>query len=102
MERGLSIPVIWRDHGGAQHAGRLDLGRDRLTLEGGSRDEPRRVEIAYADIVAARIGRSNGDRIGGRSAIVLRLVGGGAVSLAGFDRPGTTIELLHRLEERLR
>jgi hypothetical protein len=101
MERDLSIPVIWRDEGGARHAGRLDLRRDGLSLEGGSRDEPRRLEIPYAAIETARIGRSNGDRLDGRAAVVLRLATGGTVWLAGFGGAGTTIELLHRLESLL-
>ena len=58
-------------------------------------------DVRYDEIGSARSGREHGDRTKGRSAIVLELAAGGKVSFAGFDRPGTLIELLHRVEDRI-
>jgi hypothetical protein len=97
----LSIPVVWTEDGGPPAAGRLDVHADGLRFHGGVRGAPRGRQVAYSEIVSARIGRDNGDRINGRAAIVLALAGGGTLSFVGFDRPGTLVELLHRVEQRL-
>ena len=97
----LSIPVIWTEDGGSPLAGRLDLHPDRLHFDGGSRDTRRALDLPYTEIASARIGRTRGDRINGRAAMVLALVGGGTLSFVGFDRPGTLVELLHRVEQML-
>ena len=97
----LSIPVIWTEDGGAQLAGRLDVFGDRLHLDGGSRDHRTLRDVRYDEIAAARIGRDTRDRINGRAAMIVDLLTGGRVSFVGFDRPGTLIELLHRVETRL-
>lgn len=101
MQPELSIPVIWTADGGVPHAGRLDVYDDRLHLDGGSRDRREQRDVRYDGIASARMGRENGDRIHGRTAVVLELRDGGRVSMAGFDRPGTLSELLHRIEDRI-
>ena len=101
MEPELSIPVIWAEDGGSPNAGRLDVHADRILLDGGSRETRARRDVAYADIATARIGRDGDERMNGRPAIVLELKDGATVSFAGFDRPGTLLELLHRVEQRL-
>ena len=101
MNPELSIPVVWAENDGTPLAGRLDVYDDRLHLDGGSRVTHAMRDVRYDEIGSARIGRENGDRINGRSAIVLELAAGGKVSFAGFDRPGTLIELLHRVEDRI-
>ena len=95
-----SRPIRTED-GGAQLAGRLDVYDDRLHLDGGSRDAHTLRDVRYDEIAAARIGRENGDRINGRAAMIVELLTGGRVSFVGLDRPGTLIELLHRVEARL-
>lgn len=97
----LSVPVIWLEDGSAPLAGRLDVFDDRLHLDGGHRDERRTRDLPLTEVESVRIGRANGDRINGRQTIVLRLLGGGELSLAVFSRPGTLIELAHRLEAQL-
>ncbi len=94
----LSIPVIWVEDDGSPLAGRLDVTSSGLHLDGGSRETRRTCDLDYADIASFRIGRGNGERIGGRQAAVLQLVGGSSVSFVGFDRPGA----LHELAERLK
>ena len=102
MERPeLSIPVIWTEDGGPPQAGRLDVHADRLRFDGGFRDARRALDLPFAEIADARIGRANGDRINGRPAVVLGLASGGVVSFVGFDRPGALVEILHRVEQRL-
>src|SRR5947209_5761506 len=98
METGLSIPVIWTEDGGSPHAGRLDVRPDGLTFDGGSRGARRARAVDYTKIAAARIEREVGARINGRPAIVLHLRDGGTLSFVGFDRPGTLLELIHRIE----
>jgi len=97
----LSIPVIWVEDRGTPLPGRLDVSDSGLHLDGGSRERRRTRDLDFHDITSFRIGRENGDRIGGRQALVLQLVGGSSVSFAGFDRPGAVHELAERLERAL-
>jgi hypothetical protein len=101
MEPELSIPVIWAENGASPLAGRLDVHADRLHLDGGSRAARRTRDVDYDEIVSARIGRATTDRMNGRPAIVLELARGRRLSFVGFDRPGTLVELLHRVEQRV-
>jgi hypothetical protein len=94
----LSIPVICFEDGGPPLAGRLDVGDDGLHLDGGSRDRRRTRDLGFAEIASVRVGRRNGDRIAGRRAVHLDLVGGSSVSFVGFDRPGALHDLAERLE----
>lgn len=94
----LSIPVIWVEDEGGPLAGRLDVTDAGLRLDGGSRERRRTRDLAYGDIASFRIGRRNGERLGGRQAVHLQLVGGSSVWLREFDRPGSLHELAERLE----
>lgn len=98
MEPELSVPVIWVEDGGAPKAGRLDVFSDRLHLDGGFRDERMMLDVPLAEVGSVRVGRTTGDRIKGRQAIVLALLSGTTLSLAAFARPGTLTELAHRLQ----
>jgi hypothetical protein len=98
MQPELSVPVIWVEDGGPPQAGRLDLYSDRLHLDGGYRENRQTRDVPLADVGAVRMGRAIGERINGRQAIVLALTGGATLSLAAFARPGTLLELAHRLE----
>jgi hypothetical protein len=93
-----SLPVVWLEGRGALVAGRLDVTATGLHLDGGSRDARRIRDVPFADIASFRIGRDNGDRIGGRRAVILQLAAGDTVSMAAFERPGAEAELLERLE----
>jgi hypothetical protein len=98
MQPELSVPVIWVEDGAAPQAGRLDLFDDRLHFDGGIRERRRTRDVPLTDLASVRIGRAEGERINGRQAMVLALVGGATLSLAAFARPGTLLELAHRLE----
>lgn len=101
MQPELSIPVIWSENGRTPFAGRLDVFADHLHLDGGSRESRELRDLRYDEVGAARIGREGGDRINGRVAMVLELAAGGTVSFVSFDRPGTLVEVLHRIEDRI-
>jgi hypothetical protein len=101
MEAELSVPVIWVQDDGPTLAGRADLTAAGVHLDGGSRDDRRTLDLLYADIASVRVGRNGSDRIDGQRAVVLELVAGGTVSFAAFDRPGSVLELAHRVEERI-
>jgi hypothetical protein len=94
----LSLPVVWVENGGMLLAGRLDVSESGLRLDGGSRHARRTLDVPFAEVRSFRIGRGNGDRIGGRRSLILELAGGDVVSVAAFDRPGAEAELLERLE----
>ena len=100
MHPELSIPVIWAEDGGSPLAGRLDVHADRLHLDGGSRSARETRDVPYASIASARIGRTLGDRVNGRRAMLIGLRAGGTISIVGFDRPGTLAELLGQLQRR--
>jgi hypothetical protein len=94
----LSLPVIWVENGGTLLAGRLDVTEDGLRLDGGSRHARRTLDVPFDEVASFRIGRGDGDRIGGRRCLIVELVHGARVSVAAFDRPGAEAELLERLE----
>ena len=94
----LSLPVVWVEGHGMLLAGRLDVTAAGLHLDGGSREARRTRDVPFADIASFRIGRDNGDRVGGRRSVILELAAGDTVSVAAFERPGAVAELLERLE----
>lgn len=91
--------MLWAIDGGVSRPGRLDLGNGLLILSGGSRDDPRRHELALADISQIRIGRRAEERIGGRPTVVVALRDGRVVAVVGFGPVGTLRELAERLCE---
>ena len=97
----LSIPVIWLVDEGPAVAGRLDVRDDGLHLDGGSRDDRRGLDVAFAEIRSLRVGRSERERINGRRAAVLELDDGRRISFVGFDRPGALHDLVHHVERRI-
>jgi hypothetical protein len=98
MAPELSIPVLWAAGGAPHVAGRLDLYPNRLHLDGGSRDDRRTRDIGADEIAAVRIGRTDDERIGGRTVLVVQLHDGSVVSFTGFQAPGTIHELAERLD----
>jgi hypothetical protein len=101
MEAELSVPVIWLENGGPPRAGRADLTAEGVHLDGGSREDRHTLDVAYAEVESVRIGRNGTDRIDGRRAVVLTLRSGGEISFVAFDRPGSVLELAHRLQDRI-
>jgi hypothetical protein len=99
---GITYAVAWEEPDGSERAGRLELGRRELMLEGRNRGLPVRHSFPYADVRALRIANRNGERLQGRPTLVLELRAGGALRIAGVAEPGIVRELASRLgEERL-
>lgn len=92
-----SYAVLWTDGpqpAGAEsvRAGKLELRRECLRLDG-----PEERRVAYADVEDVHVGRRLAERIRGRPAVVLDLVGGNRLRIGSIGGPGT----LHELAERL-
>ena len=87
--------AVWQD-GGPAMAGRIQLTADALVFEGAGRGRDASLSIAYAQIVALRLGRSVLERIGGRPALVLELADGETIRVATHE-----IGALHELAEEL-
>lgn len=93
----LSLPVVWTEDGVALLPGRLELSGTTLRLVGGSHGSERTREIDFSEIASTRLGRSAGERVGGRLTLVVTLRGGASLRIAGFERPGAMRELADRL-----
>jgi hypothetical protein len=93
MSPKLSLAVVWTEDGTTLLPGRLELVGTRLHLAGGGRDGERTREIELHAIASTRLGRTAADRVGGRLTLVIELLDGGVVRIAGFERPGALREL---------
>ena len=94
----LSYAVSWRDAEGRVTGGELELGADRLRLEGADRDgTPVAREIPYGEITSVRIGRSGTERIDGRSTVVIEPRRGLALVVTSAVGFGTVQEIAERL-----
>jgi hypothetical protein len=101
MRPEVSLPVVWTEDGTTAHPGRLELAGRRVRLLGGSHDAEQMRELELHEIAATRLGRTPQERIGGRLTLVLELRDGGAIRIAGFERPGALRELADRLQSAL-
>jgi hypothetical protein len=92
-----AYPALWSD-GGAPLAGSIELGEQSLLLEGAGRSRQSRRTIGYGEIASRRVGRDNGDRLGGRPTLILQLASGNDVRVAA-PAPGALTELTEALGE---
>ncbi len=97
-----SYAVLWRESSQAADicAGKLELGSDRLRLEGTARGRPTTNELDYGELAAARLCRSGSERIGGSPTLVLERKSGPPLlvrSLAGFGIVHELVEILASL-----
>jgi len=88
----VSYAVSWRDSEGSTDCGRLELGPRALRLEGG-----RSLEIAYADVIGVSVGRGTGDRLSGRTSVVLGRRDGRPIWIAPVAQQAALLELHDRL-----
>lgn len=94
--------VIWQEPGFPQYAGKLVVGRRQLSLEGsatGARQSLHRV--LYDEIARVRVGRAPGERLDGRSAVVLERRQGGPLRIATVNGIGETSELADQIAVRV-
>ena len=89
---GRTYAVTWRDAEGASGVGRLEFAAHALRLEG-----PDVVEVPYGEIVGVGLGRGSGDRVAGRSSLVVKRANGRPIWIV----PVTEGMALHELEDRL-
>lgn len=89
---GPSYAVSWRESEGVSNSGRLDLGPRSLHLEGA-----RSMEIAYADVTCVSVGRASGDRLGGRTTVVVSRRDEYPVWIAPVAQRAALLELHDRL-----
>jgi len=97
----LSLAVMWSELDGPARPGRLDLSGTTLRLEGGSRDAAHGRELDVSEIGQAYMGRTESERIGGHSTLVLALRAGGTLRVAGVGHAGGMRELTERIQELL-
>jgi hypothetical protein len=67
----MRYPIVWCEPAGRSYAGSLDLGSDRLTLDGVSEGDREVVELAYRDLEAVRMAANRAERLGGRPTLLL-------------------------------
>ncbi|HET7568812.1 MAG TPA: hypothetical protein VFJ91_12525 [Gaiellaceae bacterium] len=97
MVAPLSLSVLWSERADDVVAGRLDLDEERLVLHGGSRDVPRRLEIALTEVRDVRLARRVRERLRDRTTLQIELGDGRLVSVATLASLGA----LHELGDRL-
>jgi hypothetical protein len=89
---GASYAVTWKDSEGSTDVGRLALGSRSLRLEGAST-----LEIAYDDLTDVSVGRGTGDRMRGRTTVILSRRGGRPIWIAPVAQHLVLLELFDRL-----
>lgn len=90
----MSYGVLWSENGGPAYAGKLEVGPDRVVLEGSVQGRKERAELSPEEITSVRIGRSQADRLGGRAVLVLVRANGHDVRIAPIGAVGLLHELL--------
>jgi hypothetical protein len=94
---GPTYAVSWRDSEGSTGSGRLELGPHGLRLEGAGT-----LEIGYGDLTDVSIGRSTGDRLGGRTTVVLSRRNGRPLWIAPVAQHAALLELHNRVSALVR
>jgi hypothetical protein len=94
---GSTYAVSWRDSEGSTDSGRLELGPQGLRLEGAGT-----LEIAYGDLTGVSIGRGTGDRLGGRTTVILSRRTGRPLWIAPVAQHAALLELHDRVSALLR
>lgn len=89
---GKTYAVSWKDAQGSGGSGRLVLGSHALRLEGNGG-----LELAYADLTDVSIGRSTGDRIGGRMTVLITRVDGRPLWIAPIAHQSMLREVHDRI-----
>ena len=92
-----SYGVVWREGTGPLGRGKLQLHPRSLVLDGMDGSGPASREIAYDDLVLARVGRATTDRIDGRASLLLELRSGELLAIASVSEAGAIGELAERI-----
>jgi hypothetical protein len=93
----MTYAVSWEEPDGSPGSGRLELGRDALLLQGGNGGAPVTRAFPYRNMAGLRVARAAHERLQGRPTLVVDLVGGRSLRIAGVAQPGIVSELAVRL-----
>jgi hypothetical protein len=89
----VSYGVVWREGDHEVVAGKLELLPQSLRLDGRNGGE----EIPYDRLAGVHVGRSAGERLGGRPAVVLQRHGAEDVTIAPVAQSHLVGEIAERL-----
>lgn len=94
-----SYAVLWSEATDGVQAGKLELEPNGLRFEGSRVPSSRPLvhRVFYEDIESVHVGRTVGERLGGRPALVLDLAVGGPLRIGAIDGLGILTELAERL-----
>ena len=93
-----SYAVLWSEPLCDLETGKLELDPRSIRFEGSHGRRSRFVHrVYYEDIEGVRIGHYPGERLRGRPAVVVDLLGGGPLRIGGVDGVGTVAELADEL-----
>jgi hypothetical protein len=92
-----SYGVVWQETGREPVAGKLELDRDRLRLEGSDRDHLATCVLVYQDMATIRIERDLADRLDGRPTLSLERSNGETIRIASLTQAGIVSEIAERL-----
>lgn len=89
---GRSYAVTWKDASGARESGALTAGEHAIRLRGATLRE-----IPYEQVAAVALGRGTGERLEGRTTVVLGLRDGNRVLIAPVADRAALLELVEQL-----
>ncbi|MGA9761718.1 MAG: hypothetical protein WBQ14_04785 [Gaiellaceae bacterium] len=92
-----SYGVVWQENGREPVAGKLELDRDRLRLEGRDCDHVTVCILVYRDLATIRVNRDLTGRLDGRPTLLLERSNGDAVRIASLTQAGIVPEIAERL-----
>ena len=92
-----SYGVIWQKNGCEPVAGKLELDRDGLCLEGSDCAHLAVYALAYRDLATVRIHRDLADRLDGRPTLSLERSNGDTIRIASLTQAGIVSEIAERL-----
>jgi hypothetical protein len=97
----ITYAVAWEEPDGSPGSGRLELGTDALLLEGRNGGAAVTRAFPYRNMSGLRVARGANERLQNRPTLIVDLVGGRTLRIAGVAQPGIVSELASRLN-RLR
>jgi hypothetical protein len=93
----VTYAVSWEEPDGSPGSGRLELGADALLLEGRNGRSAVTRAFPYRSMSRLGIARAARDRLQDRPTLIVDLVGGRTLRIAGVAQPGIVSELASRL-----
>jgi hypothetical protein len=93
----VTYAVTWEEPDGSPGSGRLELGTDTLLLEGRNGGASVTRAFPYRNMSGLRVARGANERLQDRPTLIVDLVGGRTLRIAGVAQPGIVSELASRL-----